>query len=185
MLTTTYVCLASALLSYSLPTPAHRIAHSTNPSSHRARDDPVDNPHDRAADIELFAACMRSGLSQASAVAAVASTTVGLDKETWTTVAALLRLGCAADRAWRPMAHHAALGEVAELVILSQHGGTSIAQGLERVAESVRHTAETKQQAVAERAGVLIALPLTLCFLPAFILLGLVPIVIDLAHAML
>ena len=37
----------------------------------------------------------------------------------------------------------------------------------------------------AERAGVLIALPLTLCFLPAFLVLGLAPVVISLGTALL
>ena len=38
--------------------------------------------------------------------------------------------------------------------------------------------------ATAERAGVLIAAPLALCFLPAFMLLGLVPVVVGLGRTM-
>ena len=39
--------------------------------------------------------------------------------------------------------------------------------------------------AEAERAGVLIALPMTLCYLPAFFLLGLAPMVISLGTSIL
>ncbi|MDU6013102.1 MAG: type II secretion system F family protein, partial [Corynebacterium sp.] len=37
----------------------------------------------------------------------------------------------------------------------------------------------------AERAGVFIALPLAVCFLPAFIVLGLAPVVISLGAQLL
>ena len=40
-------------------------------------------------------------------------------------------------------------------------------------------------EATAERAGVLIAGPLALCFLPAFVVLGLLPTIAGLAESML
>ena len=45
----------------------------------------------------------------------------------------------------------------------------------------MRRDAEHRAAAAAERAGVLIAGPLGLCFLPAFICVGVVPVVIGLA----
>ena len=48
-----------------------------------------------------------------------------------------------------------------------------------------RHDAERLVAARAERAGVLIALPLTACFLPAFLVLGLAPVVISLGTELL
>jgi pilus assembly protein TadC len=47
-----------------------------------------------------------------------------------------------------------------------------------------RHRAEAAE-ARAQRAGVLIAAPLGLCFLPAFLVLGVVPVVIGLAGEVL
>ena len=44
---------------------------------------------------------------------------------------------------------------------------------------------ERARAAEAERAGVLIALPMTLCYLPAFFLLGLAPMVISLGTSIL
>lgn len=59
--------------------------------------------------------------------------------------------------------------------------GSALAQGVAELAEQSRQEAMHAATAAAERAGVLIAGPLGLCFLPAFILLGVVPVVAGLA----
>ena len=48
-----------------------------------------------------------------------------------------------------------------------------------------RAAAGDAAEATAERAGVLIAGPLALCFLPAFVVLGLIPTIAGLAGTML
>jgi pilus assembly protein TadC len=53
------------------------------------------------------------------------------------------------------------------------------------LAERRRDDAEDAAAASAERAGVLISGPLGLCFLPAFLALGIVPVVIGLASSVL
>ena len=58
-----------------------------------------------------------------------------------------------------------------------------IEDGLVVVAEG--HIPWVGAAAEAERAGVLIALPMTLCYLPAFFLLGLAPMVISLGTSIL
>ncbi len=52
---------------------------------------------------------------------------------------------------------------------------------------AVRHRAETEDRVAAEidRAGVLVSGPLGLCFLPAFVCLGIVPVVVGLARDVL
>ncbi|WKD62186.1 Bacterial type II secretion system protein F domain protein [Corynebacterium ciconiae DSM 44920] len=177
----TFLLLALALLAYPQPTARARLATASNVQTRRPRDDPVASPHERAADIELLAACISGGMSHAAAVSAVASVAVAADRQLWDTVAALLRLGCSAEKSWQPLLGHSVLAPVAELAVMSSRGGTSIASGLDRIAASVRHTAETSQRATAERAGVIIAIPLAVCFLPAFLILGLVPIIVDIA----
>ncbi|PWU49675.1 secretion system protein, partial [Micromonospora globispora] len=49
---------------------------------------------------------------------------------------------------------------------------------LTRLADDLRADRSTAAEAAARRAGVLIVLPLGLCFLPAFILAGLVPVIV-------
>jgi tight adherence protein B len=53
------------------------------------------------------------------------------------------------------------------------------------VADDLRESAHAEGQAAARRAGVRIVGPLTLCFLPAFVLLGVVPAVVGLLPAAL
>lgn len=59
--------------------------------------------------------------------------------------------------------------------------GAALADGVADLAEQSRQEAAHSAVAAAERAGVLIAGPLGLCFLPAFVCLGIVPVVAGLA----
>ena len=54
-----------------------------------------------------------------------------------------------------------------------------------RLAEQAREGARVRGQQAAERAGVLAVGPLGLCFLPAFVLLGVVPVVAGLVGPLL
>lgn len=67
----------------------------------------------------------------------------------------------------------------------SATSGAALAEGVAELAEQSRHDAAHAATAAAERAGVLIAGPLGLCFLPAFVCLGIVPVVAGLAGEVL
>lgn len=178
------VCVAGAVTAIGMLPPVHRLHSGTDPSIPRARADPVVSAASRAADVRLCASCLQAGMSQAAAAAAVAEACASSDSSTWAHTAALLRLGCDARGAWAPLAAVEGLADVASLAELSSRGGASITEGLERYAHTLMDSAQAEATARAERAGVLIAAPLTLCFLPAFIVLGLAPIVIDVASRM-
>lgn len=129
---------------------------------------------DIASDVELFAACLRAGLSTQQSASALAR--VGQLSERWRQVAALLAVGARGTRAWGRLG----IDELANLVVMSGQSGAAIAQGCERITHMLRVDAEAQAIAAAERAGVFVALPLAVCFLPAFVVLGLVPVVISL-----
>lgn len=59
--------------------------------------------------------------------------------------------------------------------------GAALAEAVAELATQCRHDAAQTASAAAERAGVLIAGPLGLCFLPAFVCLGIIPTVAGLA----
>ncbi|MGA3256827.1 MAG: type II secretion system F family protein, partial [Mycobacterium sp.] len=63
----------------------------------------------------------------------------------------------------------------------SASSGSALADGVADLADQSRDAAAHAATAAAERAGVLIAGPLGLCFLPAFVCLGIVPVVAGLA----
>lgn len=146
------------------------------------------NAHRAAADITLFAACCEAGLPLATAAAAVADTYEEADGEpgsAWHTVAALTALGVAPERAWNELHSLPGGAELAGLVTLSNSSGSAIVAGCSRIVERLQAEAADEAKEKAERAGVLIAIPLTACFLPAFFVLGLAPAVISLGSAML
>jgi pilus assembly protein TadC len=53
-----------------------------------------------------------------------------------------------------------------------------MAGALGRVAADLRAARRADAEAAAQRLGVLVVLPLGLCFLPAFLLTGVVPVVV-------
>ena len=63
----------------------------------------------------------------------------------------------------------------------SASSGAALADGVTDLAGQSREDAADAARAAAERASVLIAGPLGVCYLPAFICLGIVPVVAGLA----
>lgn len=141
-----------------------------------AQGDPVDT----AADIDLFAACLGAGLSTRDAAHVVARVAHPGHRRVWEQTVALLSIGVGPDRAFAPMAELEGLDELANLAEVSHRSGSALSQGCHRIAQSLSAAAADHRTAAAERAGVFIALPLAACFLPAFMILGLAPVVLGL-----
>ncbi|MGV0396926.1 type II secretion system F family protein [Corynebacterium suicordis] len=137
---------------------------------------PAEDPLDVACLLDVFAAALNSGLptNQAWAVASREGS-----PET-TLVTALLALG-AGERAWKTLEKHSMYGPVARQAAQQSRAGTALSQGSLKHARRLRRIAKDQAVANAERILVIIAAPLTLCFLPAFILVGLIPLVVGLA----
>ena len=138
-----------------------------------------------AGDIELFVACVRAGLSVQQATSAVSIVADEPTATYWKQVNSLLALGVEPERAWVHMQQLPGLQELARLVCMSEHSGAAIASGCQRLVDTLRADATSNAIAKAERAGVFISVPLAMCFLPAFIVLGLVPVVISLGSQLL
>jgi len=67
----------------------------------------------------------------------------------------------------------------------SSVSGVALAEAVAALASQCRQDAAHTAAAAAERAAVLIAGPLGLCFLPAFVCLGIAPVVAGLAGDLL
>lgn len=140
------------------------------------------NPLDIASDLDLYVACVRAGLSPALATHVVADTSTIPE---WKTVSSLLSLGLAADKAWQPLSERGDLADLASLARSSARSGSAMSEGCERIAERLREESLDMATAKAEKAGVMIAVPLSVCFLPAFFLLGLIPVVLSIGLTVL
>ncbi len=95
-------------------------------------------------------------------------------------VAALLLLGADTGVAWRAAQEHPDLAGLAAAAQRSADGGTRLAEAVRDHAAILRATITDDAERAAGRAGVAMTAPLGLCFLPAFLCLGLAPVVIGL-----
>lgn len=127
---------------------------------------------------DLLAAALRSGAPVDRAAAAVADTLGGPLGERLTRVARSLRLGAEPDEAWVHLTPVAGAERLASAAVRSSASGAALAGALTRLADDLRADLAVVTEAAARRAGVLIVLPLGLCFLPAFILAGLAPVIV-------
>ncbi|EHI13202.1 type II secretion system protein [Mycolicibacterium thermoresistibile ATCC 19527] len=93
--------------------------------------------------------------------------------------AGLLALGADPATAWSGTgpAADSSTDALMRLARRSATSGAALADGVAELAATIRQQAEHSAAAAAERAGVLIAGPLGLCYLPAFFCLGIVPVV--------
>lgn len=138
-----------------------------------------------AASLDLLGACLRAGLPVSTAITAMASTAPKPMADSLRRVADLLALGADPDAAWSEAALDPDTEALARMARRSARSGSSLSSSMAELAERSRGDAEDLAAAAAERAGVLISGPLGLCFLPAFIALGIVPVVIGLATTVL
>nr|WP_194853001.1 type II secretion system F family protein [Nocardia sp. SYP-A9097] len=146
------------------------------------------DPLEAAGSLDLFAACLRAGLPAAAAAGAVAAGAGEPLGSVMRRAADLLALGADPVTAWEQATDGCADEGVAALARMarrSARSGAGLATAVGELAEQRRGAVEDAAAARAERAGVLIGGPLGLCFLPAFVCLGIVPVVIGLAGRVL
>ena len=134
-----------------------------------------------AATWDLLAACLRAGLPVPTAVLAVLDDLPAEPAGALRATADLLALGADPVAAWAPALNCAGTAELARGARRTARSGTALAGLAAALASSIRAAAADVAEARAQRAGVLITAPLGLCFLPAFVCLGIVPVVVGLA----
>ena len=130
---------------------------------------------------ELLAACLEAGMPVAGAVLATATPLMGAAGHGMRRVAGLLELGADPIDAWRTVEHRQALAAFARAAARSAGTGAALARVARTECTRLRAELSDAAQARAQRAAVMITGPLGLCFLPAFLVLGIAPVVIGLA----
>ena len=130
---------------------------------------------------DLLAACLRGGLPVPSAVAAIAAEVPGAAGPALRQTAELIALGADPVQAWAPALKHPATARLARGARRTARSGAALAGVAENLANEVRASADDLAEARAQRAAVAVTGPLGLCFLPAFICIGVVPVVVGLA----
>lgn len=130
---------------------------------------------------DLLAACLRSGMPVPTAVRAVAPAAHPDAADALRATADLLALGAEPREAWEPARRCSATTELANAACRTSRSGSALAGVAEDMAGRARAAVADLAEERAQRAGVLVAGPLGLCFLPAFLCLGIAPVVIGIA----
>ncbi|MFJ1704419.1 type II secretion system F family protein [Kitasatospora sp. NPDC088346] len=133
---------------------------------------------------DLLAACLGSCTAPGQAVAAVARSVDAPMSSRLEAVVAQLSLGASPESGWgRLAADCPPLAPLARCLVRTSLSGAPPVEALSGLAHAHRAVAGRAAHIRARRAGVLATAPLGACFLPAFVLIGVVPVVIGLtAH---
>ncbi|MEU9994333.1 type II secretion system F family protein [Streptomyces sp. NPDC050848] len=134
---------------------------------------------------DLLAACASAGAGPGEAAEAVGRSLSGPVGERLTRTAAELRLGGEPADVWRRFGEIPGAEGLARCLERAGSSGAPAAEAVSRHAADLRADRARKAAARAQRAQVLITAPVGLCFLPAFLAVGVAPVVIGLATGLL
>ncbi|MFJ6721544.1 type II secretion system F family protein [Streptomyces sp. NPDC091259] len=134
---------------------------------------------------DLLAACLAAGAGPVEAAEVVGESLGGPVGERLALAGAELRLGGEPGSAWGRLAEIPGARALAECLERAARTGAPAAEPVSRLAAALRGDRVRQAGARAQRAAVLITAPVGLCFLPAFLALGVAPVVIGMASGLL
>lgn len=127
--------------------------------------------------VELFGAALRSGAAPSEAVTVVSAALPGVAGDRLSGVGVRLALGMDPVQVWESLVDDPELAPLGRALARSQATGASVLTSIERLADELADRSRADVEDRARSVGVKAALPLGLCLLPAFILIGIVPLV--------
>ncbi|MFB8382579.1 type II secretion system F family protein [Streptomyces rubiginosohelvolus] len=158
----------------------------------RPRGGPGHSPPERAViagqlplAADLLAACVAVGAGPREAAEEVGRSIGGPVGDRLARTAVEIRLGGEPAEAWSRFGEIPGAGPLARCLHRAGATGAPAAEPIARLAASIRAERAAAAVARAQRAGVLITAPVGLCFLPAFLAVGVAPVIIGLAGDLL
>ncbi|HNI70788.1 MAG TPA: type II secretion system F family protein [Marmoricola sp.] len=127
--------------------------------------------------VDLLASCLAAGASVQSALPQVAAALRGPAGEELLLIAQRLHLGVAPEQVWGDLDEIPALAPLGRAMLRSHESGAPVQMAMQRLAGDLRDQAAAAVEARARSVEVRAAGPLGLCLLPAFVVLGIVPLV--------
>ena len=127
--------------------------------------------------VDLMTAALGAGAAPTTALALVAEVVdepMGEELRRWTT---RLDLGTDPVTVWAAMAHHPQLGRLGVALHRSAESGAPVAAALLRLSEDLRSRRRAAVEERVRQVEVRAAVPLGICLLPSFVLIGVVPLV--------
>ncbi|MGW4687736.1 type II secretion system F family protein [Streptomyces sp. NPDC004244] len=134
---------------------------------------------------DLLAACLAAGAGPVEAAEAVGESLGGPVGEQLALAGAEVRLGGEPGAAWGRVARIPGAAALAACLERAARTGAPAAEPVARLATALREERSRRAAARAQRAAVLVTAPVGLCFLPAFLAVGVAPVVIGMASGLL
>lgn len=166
------------------PTRVRTPRRQRDPRSWRRSGQPATSAASVASAIDLLAACMSAGALLEQALDHVASACDEPLTSLLASVGSRLRMGASVQAAWADALADCALAPAARAVVRAHESGAPVADALCHVAFDLRRSVRSEAETAARKAGVRAVVPLGVCFLPAFVLVGVVPVVAGFAKAL-
>jgi Flp pilus assembly protein TadB len=127
--------------------------------------------------VDLMAVALAGGAAPAGAVGSVAAAVDGPVRDELLSVQRSLAVGKDPAGVWRDVGRRPGAGALGRAMTRAAESGSSVSEALHRLAEDLHRTARAEVESRARAVGVKAAVPLGLCLLPAFVLVGVVPLV--------
>lgn len=127
--------------------------------------------------VGLLGDALRAGQAPAAAIALVAEALPGVASARLADVSVRLRLGADPIDVWRRLEDDPELAPLGRALARAQQTGVPVVATVERLATELSRDARAAVEDRARAIGVKAALPLGVCLLPAFLLVGIVPLV--------
>lgn len=157
------------------------LGRAESPAARRRRDR---LSRDLPVAVDLIGACLAAGRAPESALLVVAEAVGGPVAEELLLVHSRLSLGVDPGSVWREVARDPQLGALGRAVSRANETGGSIADAVHRLGDELRARARADVEERARSVEVKAAAPLGVCLLPAFVLLGVVPLVVGIFGSM-
>ncbi len=133
--------------------------------------------------LDLLGAALSSGAGVPRAIEATGRALGGAEGRALSSVAAALLLGASWDTAWSAVPARFTL--LAAALRPAWTHGAAPREALRVAGLQISQDPDARARTEAARLGVRLVLPLGLCFLPAFVLVGLVPVLLSLGSGLL
>jgi Flp pilus assembly protein TadB len=134
--------------------------------------------------VHLLGACLDAGAATSGALEAVADSLPGAVADELRLVRHRLSLGVDPLVVWRELAAHPQLRPLGRAMARAHQSGASVRDTIAGLATELTAQSRAGTDALARSVEVRAAAPLGACFLPAFLLLGVVPMVAGVFSAM-
>lgn len=135
--------------------------------------------------VDLLGVALAAGAAPTAALEVVSEAVPGPVADELELARRGLALGRDPVVVWRELAHRPALAPLGRTMARAVETGASVSDALHRLAEDLQAVSRLEAENRARTVGVRAAAPLGLCLLPAFVLVGVVPLVAATVGALL